>query len=119
MDNNNKHINTQSKHSSKDEWIKYLNRELSEADAHALEKMLLDDEFELEAMEGLEQLKQPDQIDDTLHSIKQSILKKAQKNKNSRRKIQLFGDIKWGILTLIILILIIVCAMVIINLLSR
>lgn len=118
MGKKHKHIPS-SNPSSNEDWLKYLKHEMDEEEAHAFESNLLDNDFEWEAMEGLEAFENPEALDENLNSIKKNILKKVKTHKYPRRTIQLFGDLKWSILTLLIIIVIVVVAIFIINLMMH
>ncbi|WP_158624904.1 hypothetical protein [Gynurincola endophyticus] len=113
-----KHIMKNSDHPSNEEWVKYLKHELSEEEAHALEASILDDEFEWDAMEGLEQLSTPDSIDNTLKDIKQKILKRSDVNKYPRRKYNYLADVRWGLYSIFLILMIVILTIIIIQLLK-
>ena len=106
LNNSNKDIDNQ-------KLMDYLSRQLSKQDTHDLEKMMADDEFINDAVEGLEQFnnvsKLPVSVEQLNRELQKQILKK--KNRREKRKIK---DQPWVYFTIILLlILTIVCYVII------
>ena len=91
----------------------YLSKQLSKQDSHDLEKMMADDEFMNDAVEGLEQFsnvkKLPLSVEQLNRELQKQIAKK--KNRKEKRKIK---DQPWVYFTIILLlILTIICYLII------
>ena len=106
LNNSNKDIDNQ-------KLMDYLSKQLSKQDSHDLEKIMADDEFMNDAVEGLEQFsnvkKLPISVEQLNRELQKQIAKK--KNRKEKRKIK---DQPWVYFTLILLlILTIICYVII------
>ena len=106
LNNSNKDIDNQ-------KLMDYLSKQLSKQDSHDLEKMMADDEFMNDAVEGLEQFsnvkKLPLSVEQLNRELQKQIAKK--KNRKEKRKIK---DQPWVYFTIILLlILTIICYVII------
>ena len=106
LNNSNKDIDNQ-------KLMDYLSQQLSKQDSHDLEKMMADDEFMNDAVEGLEQFdnvkKLPLSVEQLNRALQKQITKK--KSRKEKRKIK---DQPWVYFTIILLlILTIVCYIII------
>ncbi|WP_462248783.1 hypothetical protein [Ferruginibacter sp.] len=106
LNNSNKDIDNQ-------KLMDYLSKQLSKQDSHDLEKMMADDEFMNDAVEGLEQFsnvkKLPISVEQLNRELQKQIAKK--KNRKEKRKIK---DQPWVYFTIILLlILTIICYVII------
>ncbi len=117
MDNRWKKIlNTEHHTPEEKELIAYLKRQVSEEEAHAIEEKLLNDEFDIDALEGLEQLESPEDLSQDLKALKSRIITSAGVNKFPRRSAQYIQDLKWGIIAIFVILLIIIIAILVIQL---
>jgi len=64
--------------SSEEDYRRYLNNEMSGEERHAFEKRMLEEDFEAEAMEGLEHLS-PQHVDSDLKHLKDALIKRTKK----------------------------------------
>ena len=106
LNNSNKDIDNQ-------KLMDYLSKHLSKQDNHDVEKMMADDEFMNDAVEGLEQFsnvkKLPLSVEQLNRELQKQIAKK--KNRKEKRKIK---DQPWVYFTIILLlILTIICYVII------
>lgn len=88
---------------------KYLKDEMTDAERHALEKHLLDDTFEREALEGLESIKDDIQLDLHIYQLQKSLKEKTalKKERFSKRMIKPQWWLFFSVLLLLILIVMI------------
>jgi len=97
----------------------YLQGKLSEQQKHEVEKKLLKDEFNEEAMEGLEEFKDKEQLQYMVEMLNRDLKKKTEKKKKRREKMQIKGQ-PWLYMSILILILLIViCYLVIQKMLNK
>ena len=92
-----------------DEIRKYILQELSNAKQHDLEKQLLDDDFEADALEGLAAVKDNQKIDLHLYQLNKSLKDKTsiKKNRFEKRKIKPAWWLYFSILLLLLIIILI------------
>lgn len=91
----------------------YLQGKLSAAQQHELEKGLMDDPFESEAMEGLQQFSDQKKLKLLVEQLNSDLKKKTETKKKRRRRLDLHID-PWVIATIIIVILLVVIGFVMI-----
>jgi predicted secreted protein len=92
----------------------YLQDKLSEEKKHEVEKKLLDNEFANDAMEGLQEFKDKQQIAYMVESLKRDLKKKTEKKKQRREKMKL-PDQSWLYVSIIIIILLIIISYIIVR----
>lgn len=92
----------------------YLQGKLTGDKKHDIEKKLLDNEFAGEALEGLQQFKDKQQLSYTVELLNRDLKKKLERKKKRRQKLQL-KDQPWLYITILILILLIVISYIIIR----
>lgn len=91
-----------------DKLLDYLNKNLSAADAHEVEKQMADDEFMNDAVEGLEHFKNKKDLSLLVEQLNKDLKKKtAKKNlKKEKRKLKNQPWLYVSIVTLLLLIII-------------
>ena len=93
--------------------IQYLQGNLTEEKKHELEKQLVDNEFASDALEGLSEIKDKQQIQYMVEMLNRDLKKKTEKKKKRREKMKL-PEMPWLYITIIIfLLLIVLCYFVI------
>lgn len=92
----------------------YLQDKLSAEKKHEVEKQLLENEFANDAMEGLEQFRDKQQIAFTVEMLNRDLQKKVQKKKQRREKMKL-PDQSWLYISIIIIILLIIISFVLLQ----
>jgi asparagine synthetase B (glutamine-hydrolysing) len=91
----------------------YLQGKLPEEKKHEVEKQLLQNDFDNEAMEGLQEIKDKQQIQYMVEMLNRDLKKKTAKKKLRREKMKI-KDQPWLYISILILILLIVlCYMII------
>jgi hypothetical protein len=107
LNNSNKDIDNQ-------KLMDYLSQQLSKQDSHELEKMMAEDEFINDAVEGLEQFssvkKLPLSVEQLNRDLQKQITKK--KNRKEKRKIK---DQPWVYFTIILLLILTVICYIILK----
>jgi hypothetical protein len=96
----------------------YLQGKLADDKKHEVEKKLLENEFADEALEGLQQFKDKQQLSYTVEILNRDLKKKLERKKKRRQKLQL-KDQPWIYFTILILILLIVISYIVIRKLLR
>ena len=89
----------------------YLQNKLSDEKRHEIEKILLESNFENDAVEGLQQVKDKEQINYMVEALNRELKKKLQKKKKFRDKMRL-KDQPWLYMALLILLLLIVISFI-------
>jgi hypothetical protein len=92
----------------------YLQGKLSSEEQHNIEKKILDNEFNLDALEGLEHFKNKKNIQAIVAQLNSELKKKTDKKKKAREKKKLSID-PWMVIAVIILLALIVISFIIIK----
>jgi hypothetical protein len=98
--------------------LNYLQGKLSAEQQHNLEKNLLDDEFEAEALEGLEEFKDKKNISVLVESLNIDLKKKTAKKKKWQQRREIKLDL-WLLLTIILLLVLVIVSYFIIHLMGK
>lgn len=105
LNNSNKDIDNQ-------KLMDYLSKKLSEQENHELEKLMNDDDFMNDAVEGLEQIGDTKKVGISVEELNRELQKQLIKKKQRREKRKL-KEQPWAYAAIIILLLlIIICYMV-------
>ncbi len=89
--------------------LNYLQGNLSEEEQHEMEKVLLGSDFDNDALEGLEQVKDKTRLPVVMNQLNRQLVKKLKKRRrNSKRPINLMIPV---VTTIIILLLILMLYM--------
>lgn len=94
--------------------MRYLQDKLSAEEKHEVEKQLIDHDFEEEALEGLQNFRDKEQLKYTVEALNRDLKKKTEKKKQRREKLKL-PDQTWTILSVIILLLLIVISYLVVS----
>jgi len=97
-----------------DKLLDYLNKNLSAAEAHEVEKQMADDEFMNDAMEGLENFKNKKDVSLLVQQLNAELKKQTAKKKARKEKRRL-KDQPWLYITIITLFLLIVIGYIVIK----
>ena len=92
----------------------YLQGKLSEEKKHEVEKKLMENEFASDAMEGLQEMRDKQQINYMVEMLNRDLKKKLQKKKQRKEKMKI-KDQPWLYIAILILILLIVISYVVIH----
>ena len=92
----------------------YLQGKLSEEKKHEVEKKLLENEFANDAMEGLQEIRDKQQISFMVDMLNRDLKKKTAK-KNQRRAKMKLPDQSWIYISIVILILLIVISYIVVQ----
>jgi len=96
----------------------YLQGKLSEEKKHEVEKQLMQDEFNEEAAEGLQEFKDKEQLQYMVEMLNRDLRKKTALKKKRREKMR-FKDTPWLWISVLIIIILIVLAYFVIQRLLR
>jgi len=94
--------------------LDYLNKNLSAAEAHELEKQMADDEFMNDAVEGLENFKDKKNLTSLVEQLNRDLKKQTEKKKLKKEKRKL-KDQPWLYITIVTLLLLVIIAYVVIK----
>lgn len=83
----------------------YLQGKLSEEKKHEVEKQLLQSEFEEDALDGLQEIKDKEQLQYMVEMLNRDLKKKTEKKKRRREKMNI-KDQPWLYASILILIII-------------
>ena len=92
----------------------YLQGKLSEEKKHEVEKQLLQHEFNEDAIDGLQEFKDKEQLQYMVEMLNRDLKKKTEKKKERREKMKI-KDQPWLIVSILILILLIALAYIFIH----
>jgi hypothetical protein len=92
----------------------YLQGKLSEEKKHEVEKKLMENEFANDAMEGLQEFRDKQQVSYTVEMLNRDLKKKLQKKKQRKEKMRI-KDQPWLYIAILILILLIVLSYIFIH----
>ena len=92
----------------------YLQDKLSEEKKHEVEKKLMENEFANDAMEGLQQFKDKQQVSYMVEMLNRDLKKKTARKKKMREKMRI-KDQPWLYISILILILLIVLSYIVIH----
>ncbi len=96
----------------------YLQGKLSEEKKHDVEKQLLQGDFEEDAMDGLQEFKDKEQLQYMVEMLNRDLKKKTEKKKKRREKMKIKDQPWLYISILILLLLIVLCYMFIKKMIS-
>jgi hypothetical protein len=92
----------------------YLQDKLPEEKKHEVEKKLLENEFANDAMEGLQEIKDKQQIAYMVEMLNRDLKKKTEKRRQRREKMKL-KDQSWLYISIIIIILLIIISYIMVH----
>ena len=96
-----------------DTLLKYLQGQLSADEQHEVEKSLLDDPFEADAMEGLQNIQDKTQIRELVGQLNRDLTKKTSRKK--RRLFKREAKVEpWLLMTVVFILLLAIIAFIII-----
>lgn len=98
--------------------LKYLQGHLSAQEEHELEKNLLDDDFEAEAMEGLQAMHNKGHIADIVEQLNRDLKKKTSRKKKWRIKREARLE-PWLLLAIVLILLLAIIGFVVIYRLGK
>ncbi|MEO7047804.1 MAG: hypothetical protein ABI091_21075 [Ferruginibacter sp.] len=115
MNNNLKNIlSSLNKDTEQNKLLEYLSEKLTPEERHAVESNMNDDEFMSDAMDGLNELKNKENISSTIDQLNTRLKKQLQKKKEKKIKRKIPSQ-TWAYYTIIILLILIILAWVIIK----
>jgi hypothetical protein len=92
----------------------YLQDKLSDEQKHEVEAKLINDDFESDAVEGLDAIKDKEQIQYMVEMLNRDLKKKTEKKKKLKEKMKL-KDQPWLYISILIIILLIVLSYIVIH----
>ena len=107
LNNSNKDIDNQ-------KLMDYLSRQLSKQDSHDVEKMMADDEFINDAVEGLEQYSSKKNMTVSMEHLNRELQKQIAKKKDRKEKRKI-KEQPWVYFTIILLLILIVICYVLVK----
>lgn len=94
--------------------LKYLQGKLTPEQQHEVERSMLEDDFDTEAMEGLGQFSDNKKVELLLAQLKMDLKQKTEKKKRFRKKLELKLE-PWIIITAVIILLLAVLSYFVIH----
>lgn len=104
------HLNTEV---DQETLLKYLQGKLTPAEQHEVEKNLLDDAFEADALEGLQNIQNTQQIPVLVDQLNKDLKKRTAKKKKGLLKREA-GVESWLLLTIVIILLLVIISFLVI-----
>ena len=92
----------------------YLQGKLSEEKKHEVEKQLMQGEFETDAMDGLQEIKDKQQVQYMVEMLNRDLKKKTERKRKRREKMRI-KDQPWLYISILILLLLLVICYVVIR----
>lgn len=99
--------------------MQYLQGKLTPEQRHEVEKQLMEGEFEEEAMEGLQDFKDKEQIQYTVEALNRDLKKRTEKKKKRRDKLKLPDQTLVIVAVVVVLLLVVVSYVVIRRLMNN
>jgi hypothetical protein len=96
-----------SKDIDQETYLQYLQGQLSDEKKHELEKQIMDNQFADDAVEGLQQIKDKQQIQYMVEMLNRDLKKKLEKKKQRREKLRINQQPLLSIVILILILLLI------------
>jgi hypothetical protein len=96
----------------------YLQQKLSDEKRHEVERKLLDNAFAGDALEGLREIKDQQQISQMVEMLNRDLKKKTEKKRQRREKLKL-KDQPWIYISVLIIILLIILSFIVIQRMLR
>ena len=87
-----------------DKLLQYINRKLTDEEKHALEKNMANDEFMNDAVEGLEQVNNPAEIQDIVNRLNSKLREQVRSDKQKRHQ-RKPGIQSWLYISIVLIIL--------------
>lgn len=94
--------------------LNYLQGKLSQEQRHAVEKKMLASDFDMDAIEGLEEIKNKERLSLLVDSLNYDLKKKLKRNKKRKEKFRL-KDQPWLYIAVLIILLLIVLSYFVIH----
>ncbi len=94
--------------------LDYLNKKLSAADAHEVEKQMAADDFMNDAVEGLEQFKNKKDLSLLVEQLNKDLKKQTEKKRLKKEKRKL-KDQPWLYITIVTLLLLVIISFILIK----
>jgi hypothetical protein len=94
--------------------LKYLQGQLTEKQKNEVEKQMLSNDFDIDALEGLQEIKNKENISFLVDQLNRDLRKKLNKKKQLREKLR-YKDQPWLYISILILLLLIVLSYLIIH----
>ena len=98
--------------------LQYLQGKLPEDKKHEVEKLLAQSDFEDDAIDGLQEIKDKEQLQYMVEMLNRDLKKKTEKKKNRRKKLEISYQ-PWTYISILILLLLIVLCYIIIKSLAE
>lgn len=86
--------------------MRYLQGKLSEQEQHEIEKQMMGDDFEADALEGLQEFKNKKDLSSLVDQLNADLKKRTEKKKRAKEKMKLKLDSNLIIAIIIILLLV-------------
>lgn len=96
----------------------YLQGKLSEEKKHEVEKQLLQNDFDDDAIDGLQEFKDKEQLQYMVEMLNRDLKKKTEKKKKRREKMKIKYQ-PWIYVSILILLLLVVLCYIVINRMIR
>lgn len=94
--------------------LKYLEGRLSDVQRNEVEKKMLATDFNDDAMEGLQEIRNKEKISSLVEQLNRDLHKKLEKKKKKREKLR-FKDQPWFYIAILIILLLIILSYLILN----
>jgi hypothetical protein len=97
-----------------DTLLLYLQNKLSAEKKHEVEKMLADNEFASDALDGLQAFSDKRQVNHMVEMLNRDLKKKTERKKQRREKLKL-PDQSWILIAVVIIILLIIISYIVVS----
>ncbi len=92
----------------------YLQGKLSAEQQHEVEKKMMDDDFESDALDGLEKIKDKRNLSLLVEQLNRDLKKKTEKKKKFKEKLQLKLD-PWLLIMVVVVLLLVIISYIIVR----
>lgn len=94
--------------------LRYLQGKLSAEEQHEIEKGMMESDFDSDALEGLQEMKDKKNLTVLIQQLQKDLKKKTEKKKKARQKLQLNLE-PWLIISLVIILILAVISYILVR----
>lgn len=102
---------------NEEELLRYINKDISDDERHAIEKKMLNASFENDAVDGLQEIESKPKLDQYVAQLNKNLQQQLSSKKQKRLKRKI--DLSWILLSVIVILLLCTLGYLVIHLKNR